>query len=348
VRSKILIVLVATAVPFVMLELGLRLYHAYVRAHSPYRHADQAAVVFVGKAHGTREMNALGFRDHERATHKPAGVFRIVVVGDSITHGYGVDFVDIYPRRLEALLNAHERRFEVVSFGMNQYSTVQEVALFKALGVNMGPDLVIVAYTLNDPTADGSINDFFRRDRAPSLALGWLTSKARIVFGVEAHRRRVTGCRGFDYYSSMHCDRDRWAAVSEALGELETLSRQHGFPVLLVVFPLLENGVETSFAHYRWGTVHAQVIEEATRRGFASLDLLPHFAAHRPADLKVLPTDMLHPNGLGHRIAAAAIHRAVIGRIAAAPSRGAPRETVGSEPVPVERQPRAGDGSPGT
>jgi len=310
---NLLLVLVATLLPFVMLELGMRLYHVYVRVRSPYRQADKPGVIFVRKPHAGPEVNSLGFRDHEYETQKPAGLFRIIVLGDSITNGYRLDFEDMYTKRLESLLNAHVQRYEVISFGMNQYSTVQEVALFKELGLSMRPDLVIIAYVLNDPTPGGSINNFFMRDKATSLALEWIIRKSKAVLRVEDRYNQLKGCRYFDYYSRMHCDADKWAAVSASLRELRELSRRYDFHVLLVIFPLLENDALASFEEYRWGYIREQVIEEATRNGFSSLDLLPSFGKWQPSVLKVAPNDMLHPNKLGNQVVAPAIYRALVG-----------------------------------
>jgi len=310
---NILLALVATLLPFVMTELGMRLYHVYVKVRSPYRHADNPSVIFVRKRYARQEINSLGFRDHEYVTKKPAAVFRIIVLGDSITNGYRVAFGDMYTKRLESLLNEHDGSYEVISFGMNQYSTVQEVALFKEMGLSMRPNLVIIAYVLNDPTPDGSINDFFKRDNAPSLVLEWIKRKLKAVLQVQDRHNQIKGCRYFDYYSRMHCDAEKWAAVSASLRELRELSRQYGFHVLLVIFPLLEDGAHASFEDYRWGYIHEQVIEEATRNGFSSLDLLPYFAKWQPTELKVAPTEMLHPNKLGNQIAATAIYRALVG-----------------------------------
>ena len=317
--TNLLLALAATLLPIVMIELGMRLYHVYVKIRTPYRHVDNPSIRFMRKPHANREINSLGFRDHEYVMQKPAGVFRIIVLGDSVTNGYGVAFGDMYTKRLESLLNTHDQQYEVISLGMDQYSTVQEVALFKEIGLSMSPDLVILAYVLNDPTPDGSINDFFRQDQAPSLALAWLVRQCKAVLQVRDRINRREGCRFFDYYSDMHCDADKWAAVSASLRELRELSQQYGFQVLLVVFPLLEDGADASFKNYKWGSIHEQVIEEANRNGFSSLDLLPYFAQCQPAELKIKLTDKLHPNKLGNQIAATAIFQALVGLGVASP-----------------------------
>lgn len=112
----------------------------------------------------------------------------------------------------------------------------------------------------------------------------------------------------FDYYSYMHCDAAKWAAVQAAFRELRALSQQPDFPVLLVSVPLLSEGEDASFDGYEWRPIHERVAQEATLNGFSSLDLLPHFAKRKPIELKVEEDDRLQPNGLGNQIAATAIY----------------------------------------
>jgi lysophospholipase L1-like esterase len=307
-RGRLALSVGAILVSLLALESGFRLYHAVVDARSRYQPADDPSVLFVGKPHFAPGVNALGFRDVEHAIPKPPGVYRILVLGDSVTAGYGVEFADAYPRRLASLLRGREdQSYEVVNFGLSQYSTVQEVALFRERGSRMRPDLVVLAYVLNDPTRDGGINDYFERHRAPSLAAEWLTRRSKELLRVPEGVERIPGCRSFDYYSWMHCDADKWARVSAAFGDLGSLSRRDGFRVLVVIFPLLPDSA--SFSGYPWQSIHHRVAAEAARNGFATLDLLAVFAERTPSELALAPSDPLHPSRLGHEIAAQAIYR---------------------------------------
>jgi lysophospholipase L1-like esterase len=306
------LVVVGALLPIAMAEMGQRLYHMYVKARSPYKHATNPRLLYVGKPYASQEINALGFRDYEYTVDKPNGVFRIIVLGDSVTGGYRISFQEMYTKKLEQLLNRRPQRYEVMNFGTSQYSTVQEVALFREVGCRLSPDLVIVAYVLNDPTAAGSIHEFFQRDKAISLAWEWIMRKVEALRHVQEPFRPLEGCRYFDYYSRMHCDATKWSAVREAFQELRALSQLCSFRVLLVVFPLLENASHVSFEDYQWSFIHDRVVEEATDNEFWSLDLLPHFAHRRPEEIKISPTDQLHPNALGNEIAAAAIHRTLV------------------------------------
>jgi len=310
--TNLSLILGGILLPLVLAEVGMRLHHTYRKIRSGYMPAANPRLIFTRKPHSDQEINGLGFRDHEYTVQKPADVFRIVVLGDSVTNGYRVDFDEMYTKKLEALLNEHDGRYEVVNLGMNQYSTVQEVALLKEIGLSLSPDLVLLAYVLNDPTPEGSINDFFQQDQAPSLVWDWIVRKSKPLLRIREPFTRLRGCHSFDYYSHMHCDATRWTAVRGAFRELRAVSRQYDFPVLVVIFPLLPDGQDASFDGYQWRSIHERVAEEAILNGFSSLDLLPHFAKRRPIELKAAEADHLHPNGLGHQIAATTIYRALV------------------------------------
>lgn len=100
----------------------------------------------------TVRTNALGFRGPEIARTKPAGTYRIVVLGDSVVFGWGVDDEVTFTRRWEKELNAGRggRHYEVVNCGHLLYDTVQEAALFEHKVLALDPDLVLLVYVVND------------------------------------------------------------------------------------------------------------------------------------------------------------------------------------------------------
>lgn len=306
------LILAGTTAPLFLAELGMRIYHAYVKIQSPYQPHNNSQIVFVRKPNFSQEINSLGFRDREHEIKKPQGLFRIIVLGDSVTNGFKVEFDNRFTNRLEALLNLQDRKYEVINFGTNQYSTVQEVSIFEAIGREMKPDLVIVAYVLNDPTPDGSSNDFFRRDRSKSLLFHWIKTNLSRLFPDPEKFTPLQKCSFFDYYSQMHCDATKWGNVTESLIRLSGLSRADNFRVLLTVFPLLENERDATFDKYPWRDIHGRVTNLAEILGFQSLDMLPAFASFRPIDIKVSGTDQLHPNALGNEIASNALFEKLI------------------------------------
>ena len=74
----------------------------------------------------TISTNALGFRDRE-LERKQDGELRILLLGDSITFGYGVSAEETYGRKLEAILASRlGRRVRTVNAGIGGFNTVQD------------------------------------------------------------------------------------------------------------------------------------------------------------------------------------------------------------------------------
>jgi len=97
------------------------------------------------------ETNQLGLVDDSMPTPtKPAGTFRLLVLGDSFTQGFTVSRDDLYVDLLERRWRAEGRPIDVVNAGTEAWSTDQEVAWFLAHGEKFQPDFVLLAAYEND------------------------------------------------------------------------------------------------------------------------------------------------------------------------------------------------------
>ena len=95
--------------------------------------------------------NEHGFRSASFAETKPAGVFRIVCLGDSSTFGMNVNDADAYPQVLARLLDERAQgRFEVLNLGVPGYSSRQGLELLRRSVLRYQPDLVTFAFGTND------------------------------------------------------------------------------------------------------------------------------------------------------------------------------------------------------
>lgn len=81
---------------------------------------------------------------------KPAGAFRVLVLGDSFTQGFTVGRDDLYVDLLERRWIAQGRAIDIVNAGTEGWSTDQEVAWLLRNGAKFEPDLVLVAAYEND------------------------------------------------------------------------------------------------------------------------------------------------------------------------------------------------------
>lgn len=90
--------------------------------------------------------NSRGLRDREYDLARTAGRRRIVVLGDSFAWGWGVADGEIFTERLEALLGDTD----VINLGVSGYGLAQEIAYLKSEGLRYAPDVVVLAFCLND------------------------------------------------------------------------------------------------------------------------------------------------------------------------------------------------------
>jgi len=109
-------------------------------------------------------INSLGLRDREISVAKPAGVFRILVLGDSFAEGKQVALQETFPKQLERLLRERfpNRRWEVVNGGVSGYGTADEIKFFEVLGRALDPDLVILAFCVGNDVENNVASPYFR------------------------------------------------------------------------------------------------------------------------------------------------------------------------------------------
>jgi len=98
------------------------------------------------------EYNARAYRGPLHEYVKPAGTYRVLLLGDSDLEGYSVALQDRVAEVLERMLQQAPgaRPVEVVALGTSGYSTDQELLWLESEGVRYSPDLVVVLFDLND------------------------------------------------------------------------------------------------------------------------------------------------------------------------------------------------------
>ncbi|MCF8246306.1 MAG: hypothetical protein K9J37_16180 [Saprospiraceae bacterium] len=98
-------------------------------------------------------INSQGIRGPEYPLRKDSGEQRIIVLGDSFSEGYTVEFEELFSEVLKKKLNAEqpEHRTEVINFGTGGYSTDQELLCFERDAVHYSPDETVLMFCVNDP-----------------------------------------------------------------------------------------------------------------------------------------------------------------------------------------------------
>ncbi len=96
-------------------------------------------------------INNQGFRaDKEFAVEKPAGIKRILLLGDSFTMASEVNIEDSFGTLLEKKLGEKGIRTEVINTGVSGYSNAEELVVLENKGLQFKPDIVVLSFFIND------------------------------------------------------------------------------------------------------------------------------------------------------------------------------------------------------
>ena len=292
------------------------------------------------------EINSFGLRDVEVQIPKPAGTVRILVIGDSITFGYGVRLEETYLKVLESDLNAgtSPARYQVVNGGMDGTGLDRHYRFLQSSAPSLDPDLVIVALALND------IADYRSRDRVPETREFSERGLVRrlntfLLFHSQSYLASYLNLKSILYrYGVLDFNQEHWYEVDilkppsdevkeawistrEVLSNIVALARDRGYPLVFVVFPMEVQLDQSSLERYRH-ELRLEITEEALRgdpqqeflrfgtsAGVPVLDLLPAFRAASPSELFLrghsMSSDPVHPSAVGHRVAGHALFRSL-------------------------------------
>lgn len=270
-------------------------------------------------APGVAGINAYGLRDYDYSLEKPAGTQRIIVLGDSIGFGYctwnetlrlAATFDNVLERRLREQ-PITRGAVEVINLSVSGYSTVQEVVYLQRKGLALQPDLVVVAYCMNDDVTFGESGELKLLSRDPRFADSNALARAlRRNLLLRSHLVRALwfnlGLLGASEEHIRSGAGDYAARLDRDFERLRVLGAAHGFRTLVVLFPHLHH---QAAGVYEDAARHLIVAAVARSKGFETVDLLPIFLAASQGDLTRIAgrCHALHPDEAGHGIAAAAV-----------------------------------------
>ncbi|MFH0732152.1 MAG: SGNH/GDSL hydrolase family protein [Candidatus Omnitrophota bacterium] len=101
-------------------------------------------------------VNEYGIREKTNIGKKQDGVYRVLVLGDSFTEGFGIPQDKRYTHLAEILCNKRDsRKVEIINAGIRGYNLTQYYLLFQILYGKYNPDLVVIAAVHGDLKVKG-------------------------------------------------------------------------------------------------------------------------------------------------------------------------------------------------
>ena len=332
VLAKIALVIAATALALVIAEVavrGLGLAPAVrpiviADEESVYVRSDNPILGFELKPdyrneHATLSKsfpstNSHGQRDHERTLEKPPGVRRIILLGDSVVEGQGIQEIrDTLSGQLERLYPPGS--VEVLNFGVSGYCTRAEVELLEVKGVKFQPDIVVIVFVFND-------FDNFNQDAF--LAGARVDRPAIVDFLFLRSRLFRLLCIRLDLFQFL-AQNDPLGWNDQAIGDnnvaqgferLAELADEYGFSPVVAIWPTFGNGgvFDQPFLP---GDDTELIVERLARiYGIPTYRISSRLEAHlrsaggtlNPRLRYTIDGDGTHPSREGSKIAAQALH----------------------------------------
>lgn len=197
------------------------------------------------------KTNSEGLRDAAHPLAKPAGTYRVAVLGDSFTMPLGVELDDAYHSLLEQRLNRArpELRYEFINFGVPGYSLRQYVSVLRHKALAYDPDAVLVGFCyLNDyhvPPEDKATEPFAIRDRETKIVRSFVYAQLELLFTrvadkISSRLGSRTAATAPDTSPALGCDAADIDYMKSMFAELRTLTAAKGIPVIVAGLELLD------------------------------------------------------------------------------------------------------------
>lgn len=252
-------------------------------------------------------------RDYYYPPQKAPGVFRVIAIGDSFTFGGKMHFDDNFSKRLERMLNLneHQRKVEVLNWGISGYSTLHEVELARDAVYQFNPDLIVVQITLNDAELQPfRVTHKYQNKRGKVIlsnplfkywkSLGYLV---RRIYYTNLNNEYVT------YHTAAFENPDSWKVFAGGFRQIKQITSSKSVPLLAVLFPMMSHPFDE---RYPFHGLHKKIGDEMAAQGINFVDLFPDFKGRDPQRLQVEPGSDAHPNEIAHRIAADRIYSTLL------------------------------------
>ena len=245
--------------------------------------------------------NSFGMRADELEGEKPAGIRRIIGLGDSFAMGYGVERQDSWLEVLERSLNTRTEesgspvRYETINAAVPGHDPVFSYQMLYRRAIRFQPDIVILAVNDSD-VFDLAMRGGMDRFDEDGRVVGVNDAPFEFLFQ-HSHLARsiiMLSPRGFGHrlhWNQLTDEEDRTAQkdMASAADGFARLGRERGFRFLMVAHPHLyavDGGKTTS----SFGALQA----ELTALGIHYFDLTPLFrraAARDSVETYFYPVD---------------------------------------------------------
>lgn len=247
-------------------------------------------------------LNSLGDRGPELPATRDSSKKRVLVMGSSITMGWGVPFESTFTSTTERLLNTRKpfgpaTSFELVNAGIGNYNTIFQHALFERQFPVVKPDLVVVHYFISDVQPRGKGRDsFILRNSFLAAFLFDRYSQVKLRFNHEYKDL-------FTFYNDLYADSSSaWKQTQKEILQMRDESLKGGAQFVVMVVP----DIHDLSPGTPYKALYQKIADTFTANGIATVSAFEPMQQAFGSDVTKLwiQADDPHPNARGHAVMA--------------------------------------------
>ena len=297
----------------IIAELGLRFYlkfatiyglemHKYAKELKEssnidgltHQHRPSSEAVLMGV---NIKINKFGIRDDFTPRPKNSNEYRILVLGNSITMGWGVPYDSVFTTTLENYLNNNFKnlKYEVINSGIGNYNTLMESIYLKSILKDVDPDEIILHFYINDIESVPKQNNNFFIKHSYLFAYMYLNFKQSSILNFSSFNS--TGKYYLDLYTKENEDRTK---AENAILSINDLCIKKKIKFKIIIQPDLH---DLSYNSNQF-KCHLIIRNFLKKNNINYIDLFDDFSIilkNKPEEIWVHPNDP-HPNSKGHKI----------------------------------------------
>lgn len=246
-------------------------------------------------------LNSMGNRGPELSPRRSPDDKRVLVMGSSITMGWGVPVDRVFTSVIENRLNREKPfgptvHFQFINAGVGNYNSVSQYLLFKKQYPIVKPDVVVLNYSIRDAEIISN------QRNNPIFKFSYLA--AVLYYGTQ-HVAFISGSKTslLDHYQELYAPGSPgWDISLDHVKKMKAIADQAHIPFIIIICPDAHN--LSSDSPYR--DIYAFMEKSFKDAGIVTINTFDSFSSQFGKNEKQLwiQFDDPHPNGRGHQLMA--------------------------------------------
>ncbi len=280
-------------------------YHQIYPLHFDNRH-------YYKKSSGIIEynFNQFGGRWIEAQEQKLKGE-GVIVIGDSLTYGFGLRYTDTYIFKLQGLLNEAAIYLDFINLSRPASDAVTSLEIYNSKKDSIPHTMLIYGLHMNDlihfPTSYVACDvpkDTSRTIKRSSLMnsasrlLSSLKKRSKLAdFAIKRIKNKKDRTEKIRELTNPSAFKTAYFIKNmDAIKKMQAETKERNITFIIVMLPILVDVQETTF-----DPVYNTIEQTLTESGIKYISLVDCVSGYKDSDLWILPFDQ-HPNEIAHQL----------------------------------------------